>query len=244
MKRSWRRTDKGFTLIELAVVLLVLGVLTRALVTPLGTVLQERRYRATDDQLERVRQALVGHLVTSGVLPCPLPGSLSTVTGAIGVIAGRCDAGVGGVPARVLGVAGPIDHDGALLDSWGRRLLYAVSLHSSRERGDVDQPDWIAPGEAAAVGLSELDADLVLCQAAFSSACPRSAMRADAIAFVVLSNGADATSLDAQAENNDGDTVFALAPRSTVAGHRFADQRIWASRNELAYWLLRAEWLP
>lgn len=244
MTRPARRHEAGFTLIELAVVLLVLGVLTRALVTPLGTVLHERRVQATDDRLESVRQALLGHLVTTGTLPCPLQVGISASIAASGSRAVDCSRGQGGVPARLLGVEGPVDAAGALLDSWGRPLSYAVSLSSSREAGDIDSPDWTSVGEAAAVGLSELDADLVLCQAAYSGSCPRAALRADAIAFVVLSGGADDSSVDAQVENIDGDRVFAVAPRSTVDGHRFDDLLVWASRNELAYWLLRAEWLP
>jgi len=252
MKRVGR--GGGFTLVEIAIVLAVLGVLARALLTPLGERLEARRHETTRLRLDDVRRALVGHLITRGVLPCPSPG----VEGGAGtgLLAGPvdlggdtsspapCSRGHGGVPGVALGVAGPVDASGALLDAWGNPLRYAVSLASSDRAGNVALPDWTSDGEAARVGLRLLSADLSLCRVVSAGRCPRHALRADTIAFVVLSTGSDPEPRDIERENVDGDTVYALAPASVVAGHRFDDQLVWASRDELASWLLRAEWLP
>lgn len=225
--------------------LVVAGVLTRALVVPFGEQLERRRQDATRRQLESVRHALIGHIVTRGVLPCPLAAAgISGGSASIDVVDRPCRQGRGYVPGTALGIAGALDEAGALLDAWGRPLHYGVSLTSARRAGERGLPDWTTPGEAAAVGLSALDADLSLCSVASNGRCPRAALRADALAFVVLSTGADDSARDAQRENLDDDTQYALAPRSSVDGHRFDDLLVWGSRNELAYWLVRAEWLP
>ena len=245
-----RRAEAGgFTLVEVAIVLVILGVLARALLAPLGERLDERRREATRQRLDAVHRALVGHLATQGVLPCPLQaasatGSATADEGAWNAPAAPCPSGQGGVPAATLGVAGPIDPAGSLLDDWGRPLQYAVSLATSDRAGEGDLPDWTTAGELPRVGLRHLRADLVLCRRAAAGACPRAERRADAIAFVVRSRGAEDLPRDAERENVDGDAVFAVAPPSIVAGQRFDDLLVWASRDELAYWLLRAEWLP
>ena len=244
-ERSGPTREGAFTLVETALVLLVVGLLAQAFLAPLGERLERRRHAEAERQLEAVHRALIGHLVTQGVLPCPLlPGEMPAGGSPTSAVDVPCRSGSGGLPAATLGVAGSLDAHGALLDPWGRALLYSVSLASSERGGEPALADWTSPGEAAAVGLAHLEADLVLCRVATGGGCPREALRADAIAFVVLSRGRDESGEGAQRENLDGDRVHALAPHSTVDGHRFDDTLVWASRNELAYWLLRAEWLP
>ena len=255
------RRHGGFTLVEVALVLVVLGVLLRAVVVPLGDRLERRRHDETLALLDEVRRALVGHLVTRGVLPCPLeanaraggagdidPSGLGDDFGggygAAGSAEVACARADGFVPAVTLGVSGAVDAHGALLDPWGRPLRYGVSLASSAARGVPSRPDWTSPGEARAVGLDALEADLVLCRTEASGTCPRSERRAGALAFVVLSSGRDGSPAGAQRENLDGDGVYALATPSVLAERPFDDALVWASRNELAYWLLRAGWLP
>lgn len=243
---------RGFTLVELAIVLVIVGTLTRSLIVPFGEFVEERRVIATRARLEQVRAALIGHLVSQGALPCPLSaslvsaGTMTAPSGASGTAgeAPDCGRGSGLLPASIIGMPGPIAVNGALLDAWGRPLQYVVSLADSRAAGNPQQADWTTVGELSAVGLTHLQADLVLCRLASADRCPRGALRTDTIAFVVLSTGADPTDRDVQIENLDGDTTFAIAPRSDIDGYRFDDQLVWASRNELAYWLLRAEWLP
>ena len=242
----------GFTLVEVAIVLLVLGVLAGAALAPVGERLEERRRESTWQRLDSVRRALIGHLATTGALPCPLPagglersdesGSIPSTTPSMDDVRGaRCARGVGRVPAATLGVAGPTDASGALLDDWGNVLQYAVSLVSSDRSGDPDWPDWTTPGELSRVGLQHLEATLVLCRTAVAAECPRAGRRADAIVFVVFSTGATIVPRDAEHENLDGDRTYAVAPRSPVMGQRFDDQLVWASRDELAYWLLRTD---
>lgn len=62
---------RGLTLIEMAVVLMILGLIVAGLLGPLDTQLEARDRRETLAQLERARDALYGYAVTRGRLPCP-----------------------------------------------------------------------------------------------------------------------------------------------------------------------------
>lgn len=61
----------GFTLVEMAVVLLILGLLVAGAIGPLETQLEARDRAAALTLLERARDALYGYAVTHGRLPCP-----------------------------------------------------------------------------------------------------------------------------------------------------------------------------
>ncbi len=61
----------GFTLIEIAFVLLIVALLLGAILTPLATQYRIRETREAQQQIEVVRQALYGFAQTQGRLPCP-----------------------------------------------------------------------------------------------------------------------------------------------------------------------------
>jgi len=63
--------QRGLTLIEMAVVLMILGFIVAGLLGPVDTQLEARDRRETLAQLERARDALYGYAVTRGRLPCP-----------------------------------------------------------------------------------------------------------------------------------------------------------------------------
>ncbi len=63
--------QRGFTLIELSVVLLVVGLLLGTLLMPIATQYRIRETREAQKQIEEVRQALIGFAQSQGRLPCP-----------------------------------------------------------------------------------------------------------------------------------------------------------------------------
>lgn len=65
----------GFSLVEMAVVLVIFGLLIGGLVLPLTGQLDAKRYSETRQGLENIKSALIGFAVLYGRLPCP-----STVT--------------------------------------------------------------------------------------------------------------------------------------------------------------------
>lgn len=236
---TWRGSrQSGVTLIEMAMVLLILGVLTRMAVQPMTAAVAQRQWRQATQELESVRHAVWAHVVRRGVLPCPV-GLHQTMTEQA---AEQCRIGDGGVPAASLGLTGQIDENNALLDPWGRPYRLAISGAA----GDARQPplDWTVPGASSRIGLQNLTADLTICTDAVASLCPDALSRASDVAFVLFSTGPDASVHGAQQENLDGDQVFVLQPRSISASTPFDDLLVWGSASETVYWLLRAGWLP
>lgn len=61
----------GFTLVEMAMVLLILGLLTSSFIVPLGAQIDGNNLKATDQQLNRIKEALLGYAIRNRQLPCP-----------------------------------------------------------------------------------------------------------------------------------------------------------------------------
>lgn len=143
MKRAgWRRAAKrlvqtlGFTLIEMAIVLVVIGLIVSGGLVAIGPVVENANVNQTNQKLDRVEQALVLHVIRYGCLPCPAgPGEPATGTytagqsvanGAVytGTCAGGtgCDFAQGVVPWVNLGIS-----EGDASDAFGIRFSYAVT---------------------------------------------------------------------------------------------------------------------
>ena len=242
-------------------VLLILGLLTKAALPPLSEAQRHRQHRQAEQELQSVKESLWAHVIATGALPCPVAFSSGALSPAalspealsqIDADTGHCRLSHGGVPARLLGLPGAIDRHGALLDPWNQPYRLTVSLVSHDSLGDPSSPDWTTPGEASRIGVAALSADLVLCTRRVQGRCPHQDVRADQLAFVLLSTGADAASTSAarpgsettQSENLDGDEIFVIQPPSIVATDPFDDQLVWGTAAETRYWLLRAGWLP
>ncbi|MDA1044912.1 MAG: prepilin-type cleavage/methylation domain-containing protein [Verrucomicrobia bacterium] len=61
----------GFSLIELAVVIVVVALLLGSVMIPIATQVDNRRYSETQQQLEHTREALIGFALAKRYLPCP-----------------------------------------------------------------------------------------------------------------------------------------------------------------------------
>lgn len=241
MERSGHQ--RGFTLVEIAIVLLIVGLLTRTLIEPISTARQHKQFDLTRSELQQVKDSLHAHLIAHGYLPCPiLNADVNQVSNS--EEGGVCEVRQGYVPAVVLGLSGAINSHGALLDVWNRPYVYTVSLSNHTSKGNIRFPDWTTPGEASNVGLRHLSAELVLCVEPSRAACPKRQVRANNLAFVVLSLGRDDSTTGAQSENQDGDETFVINPLSIRTDSPFDDQIVWSSTQDILYWMLRAAWLP
>lgn len=247
---------RGFTLVELAVALLVLAILLSGLAVPLATQVQLRRHEETRRLLEDAREALLGFASANGRLPCP---ASATSRGeehfAPGGSAadGRCAHFHDGfLPGAALGLA-PLDEEGFVRDAWGsprNRLRYAV--FGADPVNGVEQAFTRANGLQAATlaGLGEAPRFLLLCATGAgvgaSSCGPATNQLTRRAAFVLLSSGASAATRPAagdEARNLDGDAVFVAAlPRE--GADPFDDLLTWVPVNVLAARLLAAGRLP
>lgn len=226
----------GFSLIELSFVLIISAILLRSALAPLPQLRDTAMRKQTRQQLQDVKHGFIGHIIKTGALPCPV-----ALTGT-GNSTEICQTAEGGVPAAAVGLLGTVDSAGALLDAWGRPLRYALSQADHKSEGVQGLPDWSTAGEIAAIGLSNVDADLRICLNA-DTACTKQHLRADQLVAIVISDGRDGSAAGVQHENQDGDADYALTAHSQVDGGVFDDLLITLSSSDMAYWLLRGHWL-
>lgn len=127
-------SQHGFTLVEMAVVLLIVGMLLNGLFVALGNSAESSNRSEASSKLQQIEEALYGFAQANGRLPCPAtanaPAALLGQENPAG--GGDCAAGFGSaahgfVPAVTLGIQGPVDNLGLLLDPWGRPYRYSVS---------------------------------------------------------------------------------------------------------------------
>jgi len=234
--------QRGFSLVELSIVLIIIGLLVGTAAAPLSSSIKQARYKRTTAQLANIREVLHGHLISTGRLPCPI--RIDATQTDDNPSATVCSVHHGALPASTLGLIGERSANGALLDAWGREFLYSVSQADHDQFGQIGAPDWLTVGEPAAIGAQNLSAELQLCRAASANKCPNKNLIANQIVWVVYSKGESDSVNGLQAENADNDSVFAISGYSSNKAQPFDDQIIWASRSELVYWLLKANWLP
>lgn len=121
--RSTNRTAgtgmRGFTLVEMAVVVVLMALLVGSILVPLGTQVEQRRLAEAQRTLGDIREALIGYALaqTSAHLPCPdtdNDGIENRIAGS-----GACVAVEGNLPWVTLGVPS--------VDPWGWRYRYRVT---------------------------------------------------------------------------------------------------------------------
>jgi len=111
------RGASGFTLVEMAIGILVIALLLGSILVPLSTQVEQRKVSETQKAMEEIREALLGYAVTQGNLPCP---AASATAGSEGSrAAGVCNNRMGFVPWAVLGTP--------KLDAWGHIFIYSVT---------------------------------------------------------------------------------------------------------------------
>lgn len=116
---SKSKPSLGFTLIEIAIVLVIVGVMLGGLLVTLTAQLDQRDYSETKQSMEEIRDALMGYALSHGHLPCP---AISSSNGAEDRTAGVCTAGkrIGFLPWGELGVKKS--------DAWNHLYRYSVTL--------------------------------------------------------------------------------------------------------------------
>ncbi|WP_410499311.1 prepilin-type N-terminal cleavage/methylation domain-containing protein [Chitinibacter sp. S2-10] len=242
----------GFTLVEMAIVLLVIGLLLGAGLNAVGAQMASQRYRESKTMLERANQALLGFALVNHHLPCPADpvldhdqplAGMEDRQAAGGANAYRCERSYGDLPWRELGLPE--------LDAWGRRLKYAVKTDPSggiaTYAGDFAGAN---PTLVTACGLPSLSPCFSLLSG--SNLTVRSASRRDGVASnsrvlvsnavaIVFSEGPQGgSSGNDETENRDADNNYiADAPDG-----EFDDLLVWLPLTQLFYQLGSTGQLP
>jgi prepilin-type N-terminal cleavage/methylation domain-containing protein len=114
----------GFTLLELAIVLAVLGLLLGGGSLLLQPMLDNNRRNETKARLKVIEDALTVYAAQNFDLPCPSNPALGPSSASNGAEGSSCSSVMefGGVPWRAMGLS-----EADVLDGWGRRISYAVT---------------------------------------------------------------------------------------------------------------------
>lgn len=223
----------GFTLIELAISVAIIGLLLGMLMVPLNAQIDQQRTSDTNKELKLITEAMLGFAVANGRLPCPAVATTPSTTAGAGLentaaCAGATSAVGGVVPWATLGVPET--------DAWGHRFTYRVTrefandptggMQSTFALTDIGNIDVLAAGGAVVV--------------------------ADDMAAAIVShgrNGAGAFRTDGnqvlpvtgdEAENADGDNNFI----SKIPDPAFDDLVAWISPNVLKSRMVAGNRLP
>ena len=148
--KNTMRNIRGFTIIEIAVVMIVAGSLLAFLGSALNDAQQKKRVSVTEYRLERIKTHMGLYLTKRKKLPCPAPLNAEPGTAMFGREAGPLNdcRGTGGafngthrrvgadgtanavrfgsVPVRDLDLP-----DDMLVDGWGNRITYAVTINQA-----------------------------------------------------------------------------------------------------------------
>lgn len=226
-----RSTQAGFTLVEIAVVLVVVGFLLGSILGPLSSQRKNANIRATEVLLEDIRDALYGFAALNGYLPCPWEnagGQPASTFGFESRVAGAgsdCEVADGFVPYATLGLNGQLDSDNQLSDYWSGSIRYRISSVDTWAYAKSIQPATPAP-------------DLNVCT---DNTC--GTLIAANVVATIYSLGPDlglgGNSNDEQ-ENADGDTNFVSRTWTEDGANQFDDMVIWISPNTLTLYLVKA----
>jgi len=121
----WRAVARGFTLIEMAIVLVVIGLVVGGGLAAVGPVIQSAKTTETKAKLDTLEAALTLYAMQNSCLPCPAANN-GDGTGQFTALASGCGTGCtsvrGVVPWQTLGLSRP---DGS--DAFGTRIRYEVT---------------------------------------------------------------------------------------------------------------------
>lgn len=139
-----RAMTRGFTLIEMAIVLVVIGLLLSGGLLSVAPILESSRVKDTKSKLDDIESALLVYAIQNNCLPCP-----ATATTAIGganvgqslpqpLDANNCSTGActnarGVVPWITLGLS-----EADVTDAWGMRISYAITA-GLQTNGNMDR---------------------------------------------------------------------------------------------------------
>lgn len=214
---SWRLKMKinkyqqfGFSLVEMAIVLIILGFLLTAFLMPLKAQRDVAFQLETQITLENARKALLGFAQTNGRLPCPATDNGGAFPDGTGISnpngSGACIILVGFLPGTTLGIQ-PTDAQGFVVDAWNNRVSYALT--------NANANAFTINNGMNNVGISALNPNLNVCA---TLGCANSLVNnAVAVIFSLGPTGAEVSGGNDENENLDNDTVF-ISRSSTGAG--------------------------
>ena len=230
-----KKTD-GFTLVEMAIAMLVIALILGGMLVPLATQVDQRQVSETEKTLGEIREALIGYAISKGNLPCPDTGTNGTEN----ISGTQCSSIPGGISCGRLPY---LDLGLGNSDVWGNRFTYCVNELFARR------------GSGSTFTLSTAGNDMRVCS---TQAC--TTIYSSTAVFVVISHGKNgagginystgntntASSSGDEQENYDADKDVVTRPPYTGgdAASEFDDVVVWLSRYTLFNRMVAAGKLP
>lgn len=220
--------QRGFTLIELAIVMVVVSLLLGGLLAPLSAQKENERRSENQDLLLEAREALLGFVVVYGRLPCPdttgdgiedACSSLSTV------------ANAGRLPWVTLGL-------NAEFDPWGNNhfVFYRVNGAFIMPAGP--------PAPFLTFNSTGSGAGMINIYDASPCTAPSNPVALNVPALVWTDAKEFYAGNTDEDENNNGDLCYVYREYNSLTGSEFDDQMVWLSSSILFNRLVSAGKLP
>ena len=262
----------GFTLVEMAVVLAIVGLLLGTVMFTLSAQVETRDFEETRRRLDHAKELLLSYAIVHGRLPCP-----ATTSGEESPLGGgTCTAPFTGyLPAKTIGFT-QVNGAGFAVDAWKNPIRYAVAPRIIPSTGGAPSvSDHFTNSTTLRTnGTSWLSSDLELCTTSTygtSSAsgtapasCPidtatsvkQAVVRSGMAAALVFSTGKngktseispgadEAWNLKISAPYAGGVFIWHTPTPSTATYGEFDDQFVWITPGELYGKLISAGLLP
>lgn len=248
LKHNFNFRYGGFTLVEMAIVLVIVALLLAGLLPTLSSQVEQQHRTETLKYIDEVRNTLLGYGVANGRLPCPdttsdgvedISAAVTTNNDPIAPQSTKkfsCASAVGTIPYNTLGVSPT--------DGYNSKPVYAITpafgerkeIYSANNGGGTLLSNNF-------FSLSSVGTGHVCTVAATPTTNPCTANLASAAVAVIVSRGANwatATSSD-EAENTDGDADFVS---HDLVQNGYDDLVIWLSPNTLFNRMVAAGKLP
>lgn len=216
--------QRGFSLTELAIVLVIVSLLTGGMLLSLSAQTDSRNYSDARKELEEIKDALLGFAAANGYLPCP-DTDTDPANASYGVAdTAGCSGGEGWLPFKTLGTYE--------FDPWGS--------HRSKS-SDPDLGRWhyrVDSAFSSTITLTTTQTDNLSVVAQNGNALTNTADNKDRPVAIVFSTGPDG-----KASGRNGDANL-TEYEADMPGQGFDDLLIWISRPLLFNRLIAAGRLP
>ena len=201
--------QSGFSLIEIAIGLVIIGLVLGSLITPLSTLRETGKRNDAKKILNDIHDAVIGFAINNnGRLPCP---ATTTSNGLEALSGSNCTLEHGFLPAASLGLRGSYENS-LLLDPWNNPYRYSHDTAASYQ---------------------------ICIQNNCPNAASIIASNIPAVIFTTGSDGATVTTSVDQLENIDGDSNFVQQTPRDGTTTAFNDQIQWVSPHTLTLYLSR-----
>jgi len=230
--------SRGFSLVEMAVVLVIVALFIAGMMLPLSAQQDIRARQETEKALANIRDTLFGFAVTTGRLPCPADPTI--VSGSAGAGTENCALTQGVIPWATLGLPET--------DAWGRRFTYRVTDSFK----DAIAANTLTPPATCTPSSPPTQASFALCSEGDIAVTDGGTAIASNVPAAIVSHGTNGqggylpngTQLPGAAgnelENADINTTFV----SRTPDPAFDDVVVWLSPNLLYNRMISAGKLP